>query len=110
MNLKLLIYIGQKDQTFSAGISIADAKVAPYALTLADLDKDGKVDIIVGHVEAPSTVYFNDGTGRSFTPVSFGDLHGTVYGFAVGDFNEDGILDIAAARSGAISVVYFGKK
>lgn len=103
------LYFGQKDQTFSAGISIADAKVVPYALTLADLNKDGKVDIIVGHVEAPSTVYFNNGTGRSFTPVSFGDLHGTVYGFAVGDFNEDGKLDIATARSGAISVVYFGE-
>jgi len=102
------LYYGQKDQTFAAGISLADATVVPYALKVADLNKDGKMDIIVGHVEAPSTVFFNDGTGRNFTPVSFGDSHGTVYGFAIDDFNEDGELDIATARSGAISYVYFG--
>ena len=57
---------------------------------------------------APSTVFFNDGTGRNFKSISFGDAQGTVYGFAIGDFNEDGIPDIAAARSGATSVLYFG--
>lgn len=102
------IYFGQKDQSFSAGISIADSKIVPYALATADLNNDGKMDIIVGHVGAPSTVFFNDGTGRNFKSVSFGDSSGTVYGFAVGDFNEDGIPDIAAARSGATSVLYFG--
>jgi hypothetical protein len=102
------IYFGQKDQTFSAGISLADSKIVPYALAVADLNNDGKTDIIVGHVEAPSTVFYNDGTGRNFTSISFGDSKGTVYGFAVGDFNEDGIPDITTARSGAISVLYFG--
>lgn len=102
------LYFGQKDQTFSAGISLADKKIVPYALLVADLNKDGKMDIIVGHIEAPSTVFFNDGTGRNFTSVSFGDSKGTVYGFAVGDFNEDGMPDIAAARSDAQNILYFG--
>lgn len=62
----------------------------------------------MGHIEAPSTVFFNDGTGRNFKSISFGDSKGTVYGFAVGDFNEDRILDIAAARSDATNVLYFG--
>ena len=102
------LYFGQKDQTFSAGIPLADAKTVPYALAIADLNNDKKMDIIVGHVGAPSTIFYNDGTGRNFTSISFGDAKGTVYGFAVGDFNEDGIPDIAAARSGATSVLYFG--
>jgi len=104
------LYFGQKDQTFSAGVSLADAKAKPYALAIADLNKDGKADIIVGHIEAPSTVFFNDSTGRSFTPVSFGDAKGTVYGFAIGDFNEDGRPDIATARSDAPNVLYFGNQ
>ena len=102
------IYFGQKDHTYSAGISLADSKVVPYALAVADLNNDGKTDIIVGHVGAPSTVFLNDGTGRVFKSISFGDAQGTVYGFAIGDFNEDGVPDIAAARSGATSVLYFG--
>jgi len=102
------LYFGQKDQTFSAAISLADSQVVPYALAIADLNNDGKIDIIVGHIEAPSTVFFNDGTGRNFKSVSFGDSKGSVYGFAVGDFNEDGTPDVAAARSDAPNVLYFG--
>jgi hypothetical protein len=102
------LYFGQKDQTFSAGISLADSKIVPYALAIADLNNDKKMDIIVGHIEAPSTVFLNDGTGRNFKSISFDDSKGTVYGFAVGDFNEDGIPDIAAARSDAPNVLYFG--
>ncbi|MBC7938103.1 MAG: VCBS repeat-containing protein, partial [Rhizobacter sp.] len=102
------LYFGQTDQTFSAGISLADSKVVPYALAIADLNNDKKMDIIVGHKEAPSTVFFNDGTGNNFKSISFGDSKGTVYGFAIADFNEDGMPDIAAARSEAPTVLYFG--
>ena len=102
------LYFGQKDLSFSAGNSLADAKTVPYAMLVADLNNDKRPDIIVGHVNAPSTVLFNTGNGNPFHPVSFGDATGTVYGFAVGDFNEDGIPDIAAARSEAINILYFG--
>jgi len=100
------VYYGRKDRSFSSGTSLADAKIVPYALAVADVNKDGKMDIIVGHVGAPSTVFYNN--GHHFTPLSFGDSDGTVYGFAIGDFDEDGTLDIAAARSGATDVLYFG--
>jgi len=64
--------------------------------------------VLVGNVESPSVIYFNDGKGRGFTPVAFGDNKGTVYGFAIGDLDGDGLKDIAAARSDAPNVVYFG--
>jgi hypothetical protein len=102
------LYFGQKDRTFSPGISLADAKVVPYSLAIADMNNDKKMDIIVGHEEGSSTLFLNDGTGRIFIPISFGDSMGTVYGFAIGDFNEDGAADIAAARSDAPNVLYIG--
>ncbi len=55
-------------------------------------------------------MFFNDGTGRQFTPVAFGDKNGSAYGFALGDINKDGFPDIALARSGAPNVLYLSGK
>ena len=66
-------------------------------------------DVVVGHVKAPSTVYFNDGSGRHYSTVRFGDGKGDVYGFAIADLDQDGLLDIAVARSDAPNVVCFGQ-
>ena len=85
-----------------------DAGQAPYALTVADLNRDGHADIIVGYVESPSAVFFGAGKPRQFTRVDFGDNKGAVYGLAVADLDGDKQLDIAAARSGAPNMVYFG--
>jgi hypothetical protein len=75
----------------------------------ADLNKDGKPDIIVGFVNAPGEIYFNEGTGRSYRRVTFGDNKGATYGFAAGDLNGDGYPDIVAARSDAPSLVFFSR-
>jgi hypothetical protein len=93
---------------FSKPFPLTSTGTTPYALTVGDLNGDGVIDVVVGNVEAPSVVYFNDGTGRHFTPVTFGNNKGTVYGFAIGDLDRDGLQDIAAARSEAPNVVYFG--
>lgn len=101
------LYLQKGDHTFAPGIMLADAKVVPYALAVADMNNDGKVDIIVGHKKSESKVLFNEGRS-SFKAVSFGDSQGTVYGFAIGDFNEDGNPDMVVARSDASDVLYFG--
>ena len=52
---------GQKGKTFSAGISLADATIVPYALAVADLNKDGVPDIAVARPGATSVLYFGRG-------------------------------------------------
>ena len=79
----------------------------PYAIAVADVDLNGRTDVIVGYVESRPIVYFNDGPG-TFTAVPFGDAEGTAYGFSIGDLDEDGLLDIAMARSDAQNMLYFG--
>ena len=103
------IYFGRAGGGFSAAVSVAGAKPAPYALAVGDVNGDRKPDIIVGNIEAPSAVYFNDGTGRTFHTIHIGDGKGTVYGFAIADVDRDGAMDIAAARSDAPNVLYFGR-
>jgi hypothetical protein len=73
-------------------------------------NRDGKIDVLAGYVEAQPTIYFNDGAGRNFYPLRFGVSKGTGYGFAIDDLDRDGLLDIAMARSDAPNVVYFGSR
>ena len=98
---------GRRDGTWTDAEPLGTGKAVPYALALADVDRNGRVDVIVGHVESRPVVYFNDGA-QGFSPVPFGDDTGTAYGFAVSDLDGDGYQDIALARSGARSMLYFG--
>lgn len=102
------IFFGETNGGYSDAVRIGNTDSTPYALTISDLDSDGSTDIVVGHVEAPSVVYFNNWPDSGFTAVSFGNGEGTVYGFGIGDLNEDSQPDIVAARSGAQNVIYFG--
>jgi hypothetical protein len=104
------LYFGRKEGTFSSALTIDNGSVVPYALAAADLNRDGMIDIVVGNVAAPSTVFFNDGPGRHYTPVRFGDGEGVVYGFAIADLDGDGLSDIVAARSNATNLVYFATR
>jgi FG-GAP-like repeat/FG-GAP repeat len=100
------IYFGRPGPAFGAGQPLGDDREKPYALTVADLNRDGRPDVVVGFIQAPSAVFFNAGPGQPFRRVTFGDDRGTVYGFAVGDLDEDGWPDIVAARSQAPSILY----
>ncbi|MGC4049531.1 MAG: VCBS repeat-containing protein [Paludibaculum sp.] len=76
----------------------------------ADLNGDGRPDLVVGYVNAPGVIYYNDGTGRRFEAQPFGDGKGAIYGMASGDLNGDGRPDLVAARSEAPSFVVFPRR
>jgi hypothetical protein len=101
------IFWGRADRTYSTGETLGTGTATPYAIAVADLDRNGRPDVIVGYVNSRPVVYFNDGPGI-FHAVPFGDNEGTAYGFAVGDFDDDGFWDIAMARSDAKNMLYFG--
>lgn len=98
------VLIGDGTGGFAPARDLGPASDRSYSGVLVDLD--GKTDIIVGHIEAPSRVYFNDGSRRGWKPTPFGDSEGTAYGFSIADVDEDGWPDIAVARSDAPNMLY----
>ena len=102
------IYYGRRELEFSAGSVIDDTSNVPYALSLADLNGDGAMDVIVGYVEASTTVFINARDGSRFRKIELDDNDGATYGFATGDLDRDGYMDIVVAKSGARNRVFFG--
>ena len=103
------LYFNQGDLKFSEPMSIAEKTDVPYSIAIADLNGDNQADIVLGNEKTPGAALINNGAGRSFTLVRFGDNNfggGSVYGLALGDVNGDGSPDIVAARSGAPSMLY----
>ena len=94
----------------TAGFANTDATRTPYAIAVGDLNDDGRPDIVLGYLEGPHSIFFNDGTGRQFTRTTFGDRKGSAYGFALGDINGDTRVDIALARSEGTNVLYLAGK
>ena len=76
-------------------------------MAIADLNRDGKPDIVVGNVEAPGSVFYNTGSPKAFREVRWNDGKGSVYGVAIGDLDGDGWPDIVTARTGAPNTVWF---
>jgi hypothetical protein len=106
----LVVYLNDRKGGLVAGFRLADRTRVPYAMTAGDLDQDGRPEIVIGFTKGRPSVLFNDGTGRGFSDVPFGDGKGQAYGFAIGDVDRDGWPDIAMARSDAPNVLYLSTR
>ena len=74
---------------------------APYSLVAADLNGDGRPDLIASNNgDSTVTVFLQSGNG-AFQPGVTYNVGKWPYSVAVGDFNGDGKLDLAVADSGA---------
>ena len=97
------------DRDFFHTIPIGDNSGAPYSIGVMDLNRDGKLDLVVGRRDALGSVFFNQSSVKKFAfeEATWGDGQGTVYGLALGDLDGDGWPDIVAARSEAPNAIWF---
>jgi hypothetical protein len=105
----MFLYVGAGHRTFEAPAALGAGSGAPYAIAVADLNRDGRPDIVVGRQEARGSIFFNLGgdTLPRFGETPWNDGKGSVYGVAIGDLDGDRWPDIAAARSDAPNGVWF---
>jgi len=93
------VLLGNGDGTFQSPVTYPVHD--PVSVTIADLNRDGKQDVVVACVESPSVIgiMLGDGNGILHDPIfkTSGGIY--TWGVTVGDLNGDGKPDIAAASA-----------
>lgn len=121
-----VVYLNQGDGTFGRGEFSTDMPVdtvpvevgafCTISMHLADIDRDGFLDILLGNSVDPDVVapwifnkgdastldwgLLNDGAGNFVHPVKLPTSIGTTFAFATFDGDGDGVLETVAGRSG----------
>lgn len=104
------ILLGKGDGTFQAPRTYSTAGSTlyyPVALTVADLNHDGRLDIATANNSVGATVLLGNGDG-SFQPYKLLGSSKQPTWIAAGDFNNDGNLDLAVTTSAATVDISLG--
>jgi hypothetical protein len=97
---EVTIFLGNGDGTFTFAHNFVTGGAAPRAIAVADLNGDGKLDLVIANYEGNSlTILLGNGDG-TFTPAlgSQVTVGNGPYAIAVADLNGDGKLDLAIAN------------
>ncbi len=87
-----------------AGSSISSDAHKSSSVALADVDRDGDLDLLVGNDAQANRLYLNNGTADPFSGVSGSDISSDTHetnSVALADVDGDGDLDLVAGNYNA---------
>jgi hypothetical protein len=90
------VFLGNGDGTFGTGVGFPTGS-RPRSVTAADVNRDGKLDLITGNESGTASVLLGTGDGRFPVPVDY-VIGGSPEMVRCGDVNADGDLDLVAAN------------
>jgi hypothetical protein len=103
---QLAMLFGNNQHGFNKTVKYIDVGKHPYQrIRVADLNKDGKLDIVTTNLDGNNTtILLGDGKGNFYepkgSPFPCGD---SPFGVAIGDINGDGNPDLAIINSPSIT-------
>jgi FG-GAP-like repeat len=102
-----LVYFNDGRGNFPRKVPWGPAKSSTRAVTVADFDGDGHLDIAACHENLGCFVYFNDGAGNFDSGIRFDTPKSVPYSMIAADLNRDGRPEILVGYVNAPGVVYF---
>jgi hypothetical protein len=97
----------------TVGSSSLDSSLVSTDVAVADINRDGKPDLLTANVGSVNRFHLNDGVEAPFDSVVGSDLGSdefTTFDIEVADINNDGWLDVVAANFGASNQLYLNNK
>ncbi|HYX28231.1 MAG TPA: VCBS repeat-containing protein [Pyrinomonadaceae bacterium] len=105
LSAKIQVLINNGSGCFAAGASFDVLNQGrPSVIALADLNNDGKRDIIAG-----TTVLLGDGSGNFGAPFLYGPSSGSATpgsNTVIADFDADGKLDLGTAGTNSVGILF----
>ena len=107
---QVAVLLGKGNGKFSAPVFYPTGNTSgPGVVAVADINGDGKPDIVISSPDGSLNVLLGKGNGTFEKAITTAGATGTASYIAIGDFNKDGKLDVALANySGSTVEVLLG--
>jgi hypothetical protein len=97
------VLIGNGDGTFHTAVTYDSGTISPQSVAIADVNGDGKMDIVVAGDSV--AVLLGNGDGTFQTAVNYGSSAYGPQSLVIADLNGDGQLDLVVANNPFTSVL-----
>jgi VCBS repeat-containing protein len=109
----LSVLLGNGNFTFQAAVTYADLS-NPTALTLADFNRDGRIDIAMANtnngraLSGQVSILLGNPDGTFQNPINYSVVGANPRALAAGDLNADGIIDLAVFNNSGDTAILIG--